>query len=96
MEKNRELSSYSDHSPFATALPSDRGSLQSPSAKVSVSASESEDVLRTVYEQLSQVGVAGLRDPKLGRVVARFSLAWYQSQIGAYLSALAEASRVAN
>ncbi len=94
MQQHRQLSCGGDDGSLLSALSATLGQLQSPASQVTVDAERPQDVLRSLHQQRSQIGVSLFADMHLRLAPPRVSSSWLQSQIAAHVAALAEAMRI--
>ena len=65
MQQHRQLSCGGDDRSLLPALPAAFGQPQSPASQVTVDAEWSQDVLRSLHQQRSQIGIAFFADVQL-------------------------------
>jgi hypothetical protein len=73
MQQDRQLACGGDDGPFLPALPAALGQLQTPAAQVAVGAKRSQNMLRALHQQGSQIGIAFLTDVHLRFALFRVS-----------------------
>src|SRR5579864_7978032 len=91
MQQYRQLSRRGDDGSFLAALSTALGQLHPPAAQVAVDPERSQNVLRALHQQGSQIRVAFLADVHLRFALSRVSPSWLQSQIAAHVATLAKA-----
>src|SRR5690348_11754568 len=79
---------------FLPFLPPTLRQLQSPASEIAIDPERTQNVLRSLHQQSSQIGIAFFADVHLRLTLAGVPSSWLQSQIAAHVAALAEAMRI--
>ena len=93
MQQDSQLSCRGDDGSLLPVFSTPLGQFQPPAAQIAVGAEWSQDVLRPLHQQRSQVRVALLADVHLRLALSGVPSPWLQSQIAAHISTPAEAMR---
>src|SRR6266566_7393934 len=91
MQQHRQLSGRGNDGSLLPALPTTLGQLQPPASQITVHTKRSQNVLCPLHQQRAQIGIAFLADVHLRLALSGVSSSGLQSQIAAYVAALAEA-----
>jgi hypothetical protein len=91
MEQNGQLARYRDHGLALGLLAASCRQMQAPLPEGRVPSMRSEDVVRTLDQQTSEIGVASLGDTELWIVFAGLTASWSQAEISAQVTTSAEA-----
>jgi hypothetical protein len=83
MQQNGQFACHRDYGPSFAVLAAAISQCQSPSPQTAVRGKRSQDVLRSLHQQPSQMVVTCLRDPQFRRRTSRFILSRTQSQVAA-------------
>ncbi|GEM_PF-6922773 len=62
MENDSELACNTDDGPLSSKTRTTRGQRKSPASQVAIGSERTEDMVRTLNQQRTQVGIALLRD----------------------------------
>ena len=92
MQQHRELSCGGDDGSLLSALSATLGQFQSPASQVTVDAERPQDVLRSLHQQRSQIGVSLFADMQLRLAPPRVAPSWLQSQIAAHVATFTTSS----
>src|ERR1700730_18593387 len=94
MQQHRELSCGGDDRSLLPALPAAFGQPQSPASQVTVDAERSPDVLRSLHQQRSQIGIAFFADMQLRLAPPRVAPSRLQAQITTHVPTFTKAMRI--
>ena len=90
MQQHRQLSCRGHDGSFLRIPSSALGQLQSPAAQIAVRPKRSQNVLRSLYQQRSQIGIPFLADVHLRLPLPRVPSSRLQPEIAAHVAALAQ------
>src|SRR5678815_4705234 len=94
MQQDGQLSCHGNNGPFLPALAAALGQLQTPAPQIAVGSKRPQDMVRSLYQQGSQIGIAFLADVHLRLALARVSSSRLQTQVAAHIPALTKSMRV--
>jgi hypothetical protein len=94
VQQHRQLPGHRHHSALLGIAASPLGQLQPPSTQVAIFPKRSQDVVRALYHQRSQVPVSFLADVELRLAVAGVPPPWTQPYIAAQVPAPPESMRI--
>src|SRR6266404_3951591 len=94
MQQHRQLSGRGNDGSLLPALPTTLGQLQPPASQITVHTKRSQNVLRSLYQQGSQIGVAFLTDVHLRLALSGVSSSGLQSQVAAHVAVFAKTMRI--
>src|SRR5678810_14194 len=86
MQQDGQLSCHGNNGPFLPALAAALGQLQTPAPQIAVGSKRPQDMVRSLYQQGSQIGIAFLADVHLRLALARVSSSRLQTQVAAPVS----------
>src|SRR5438309_7730001 len=85
MQQHCQLACRGDDGSFLPVPASTLGQLQTPAPQIAVRAKRAENVLCTLHQKRSQIGIALLADVHLGLALARVPASWLQAQVATRL-----------
>src|SRR5215472_11971594 len=94
LQQHRQLSCRGHNGSLLCVSSTTLGQLQSPAPEIAVDTKWPQDMLRSLYQQSSQIRIALFADVQLRLALSRVSSSRLQSQIAAHVATLAEAMRV--
>ena len=94
MQQHRQLSCGRHDRSFLPALPAALRQLQSPTSEITVDAKWSQDVLRSLHQQRSQIGIAFFADMQLRLAPPRVAPSRLQAQITTHVPTFTKAMRI--
>src|SRR5215467_6602101 len=94
MQQHRQLSGGRNDGSLLPVSSSSFRQLQTPAPEIAVDSEWSQDMLRSLHQQGSQIRIAFLADVHLRLTLPGVSASRLQSQIAAHIAALAKTMRI--